>query len=256
MVDAPAYAPGTPIWVDLASPDLEASRTFYGQLFGWEALPGPPEAGGYTMFTLGGKLVAGLGPTFSPEQPPAWSTYISTADADATADAVRQAGGQVIMEPMDVLDAGRMATFIDPTGAYVGVWQPDRHRGAEVVNEPGSFCWNELNTRNVEAAKPFYSRVFGWESDTNPMPNGESYTEWKIDGKSIAGGFQMTEQIPDYVPPHWLTYFTVPDCGAAVARIQELGGSVAVPPTDIGFGHFAVAADPQGAVFAVMAFKQ
>jgi predicted enzyme related to lactoylglutathione lyase len=203
------------------------------------------------MFLLNGKMVAGLGPLMSPDQPPAWSTYIATDDADDTARRVREAGGQVIVEPMDVLDAGRMAVFVDPTGAFISVWQPGQHQGADLVNEPNTFCWNELDTRNLAAAKDFYRHVFNWEGESS-----EQYTEWKLNGRSIAGAMEMGDQIPANVPPYWLTYFAVEDCGATVAKAQSLGGQVVVPSTDTPMGPFAVLSDPQGAVFAVIAMQQ
>lgn len=256
MADALNLAPGTPIWVDLASPDIDASKTFYGKLFGWEAFTVPdPEAGGYTMWSLQGKTVAAVGPIFNPQQPPAWSMYVATTDAGATARAVREAGGQVVVEPIDVMQAGRMAVFMDPAGAFFSVWQRGETRGAELVNDIGAFSWNELNTRDIDAAKPFYKAVFGWDSATNPMPNGGSYTTWKVDGRDVAGGFEMTDQIPANVPPHWLTYFSVANCDSAVTQVQELGGTVLVPPMDIDIGHFAVVTDPQGAAFAVFQAK-
>jgi predicted enzyme related to lactoylglutathione lyase len=168
MPEVTEYAPGTPSWVDLASPDPDASRRFYGGLFGWEATdPGPvEESGGYRMLQRDGRNVAGLGPTQAEGQPAVWTTYVSTDDADAIAARVREAGGQVIMEPFDVLGAGRMAVFADPTGAFISVWQPQSHHGADVVDEPGTLCWNELATRDVDAAKRFYAAVFAWQGDT------------------------------------------------------------------------------------------
>jgi predicted enzyme related to lactoylglutathione lyase len=250
------FAPGTPSWVDLGSPDLEASKAFYSQLFGWETeTPPVPEAGGYTLFKYKGKQVAGLGPLQNPDQPPAWTTYISTDDANATSQRVREAGGQVVMEPMTVMEEGRMAIFIDPTGAAFAVWQPNRHHGAELVNEPGSFGWNELATRDLQAAKDFYAKVFGWGADTSAGPEG-SYTEWKLNGKSIGGAMEINEQFPPNVPPHWLTYFVVEDADATAKKAEELGGKVYVPPRDIEPGRFAVLSDPQGAAFAIFAAKR
>src|SRR5947209_880597 len=127
MTDAPTYAPGTPMWVDLGTGDLEGARAFYGGLFGWDVMDLGPDAGGYGFFMREGNMVGGMGPLQDPQQPPAWSIYIATADADATAEAVRAAGGQVIVEPMDVMDAGRMAIFMDAGGAAFGVWQPQQH---------------------------------------------------------------------------------------------------------------------------------
>ena len=133
-------------------------REFYAALFGWEIREPLPEAGGYRMAELRGKPVAGIGPQMQPGMPPAWATYIATADADATAKAVAAAGGRTLMPPMDVLDAGRMAVFADPAGAVFGVWQPRAHQGAGIVNEPDTLCWNELASRDADAVIPFYSR--------------------------------------------------------------------------------------------------
>jgi len=254
MTETTQYAPGTPSWVDLGSPDLDASRAFYGKLFGWDAQVAPePEAGGYTMFLLDGKAVAGLGPLMHPDQPPAWTTYVSVGDVDATIAKVRESGGAVVLEPMSVLRAGRMAIFTDPTGAFLSIWEPGEHGGAEVVNQPNSLSWNELATRDIATAKAFYQKVFGWESVTHPMEMIGSYTEFQLSGRSIAGGMEMTNQFPPQVPPHWLPYFTVEDCDAAVSKARELGGRVAAGPMDIPQGRFAVISDPQGATFAIIA---
>jgi uncharacterized protein len=245
------HAPGTPIWVDLSSPDTAASARFYGDLFGWTSDEPDPQAGGYRMLRSGGRMVAGLGPIMNPGQPPAWMTYLKVTDADATSSAAEAAGGRVLMAPMDVMDAGRMAILQDPTGAVIGLWQPGQHRGAELFNQPVSVSWNELATRDVEGAKRFYSRVFGWEPDTQGEP-GQEYTEWKLGGKSVGGMMAMQDRVPAAVPPHWLTYFAVDDSAAAVAKATELGGQVMVPPMTIPQGTFAVLADPQGAAFAVI----
>jgi predicted enzyme related to lactoylglutathione lyase len=248
------YAPGTPMWVDLASPDLEASRSFYGSLFGWDAFVTPdPEAGGYTIFLQNGKEVAGLGPQFHPDQPSAWATYVCTADADATAQKVQEAGGQVVVPPMDVMDQGRMAVFVDSTGAHFCVWQPRKHQGAQLVNQPYGFTWNELATRDIDGAKSFYGQVFGWTEQTHVMEGAPPYTEWKLNERSIAGAMPMDDRNPPAVPPHWLTYFAVENTDQTVAKVQELGGTVLVPPMDIPQGRFAVLADNHGANFAVIA---
>ena len=155
----PAYAPGTPSWVELSSPDADVAATFYGELMGWTATePGPvEETGGYRMFQQGDKNIGGLMGHMRPGQPTVWSTYISVADADATADKVTAEGGTAVVTPMDVMDIGRMAFFSDPTGAVFGVWQPKTFGGADLVNEPNSLCWNEILTRDADAAKAFYT---------------------------------------------------------------------------------------------------
>ena len=252
MPEITKYAPGTPSWVDLSSPDVEASVTFYSALFGWSAETDPdPEAGGYTMLRLDDRAVAGLFPLQDENQPPAWSTYVTVDDADATAKAVEGAGGAVIAPPFDVLDSGRMAILVDPTGAFFSIWQPKANIGAELVNEPVSLCWNELNTRDLDGAKAFYRKVFGWEGATDDN-DGMTYTEWRLDGAGIGGMLEISDQVPAEVPASWLAYFAVDDTDATVAKAGELGGSVVVPPTDIPPGRFALLSDPHGAHFAVI----
>ena len=252
----PTFAPGTPIWVDLGTPDLEASTHFYTQLFGWQAEDMGEQVGHYTMLRQGGKAVAAIGPLMSPGQPTAWTTYVSTTNAEETAKKVTEAGGKVLSPPMQVMEEGSMAVFADPTGAAFAVWQPGKMTGAELVNKPNSLGWNELATRDMAAATAFYTQVFPWTAKTSDMPDGGKYTEWLIDGKSIGGGMTMGSMYPDSVPAHWMAYFVVADADETVKKAQELGGSVISPATGIPQGRMAVLTDPQSAVFAIIALSQ
>ena len=251
MAERQRYEPGTPSWVDIGT-DVDAARPFYGALFGWTSQDAGPveETGGYGMFRKDDKVVAGYGPKQTPG-PPFWSTYVSVADADKTAAAVKNAGGTALVEPMDVMTAGRMAVFLDHQGAPFSIWQPGEHIGAQLVNEPGTFSWNELNSRDIPGSLDFYTTVFGWDTETHQMPMG-SYTEFKLDGRSIAGAIDMTGRVPDQVPAHWMVYFSVDDCDASVAKVKDLGGTLVVGPFDLPVGRFAVVQDPQGAHFAVI----
>lgn len=254
MPERTSYEPGTPSWVDLSTPDPAGAKRFYGELFGWDAQDAGPveETGGYAMFLLDGKPVAGVGPTQGEGQPPAWSTYVATDDADAVAERARAAGAQVLMEPMDVMDAGRLAFFAHPAGGTIGVWQAGRHTGAAVVNEPGTVTWNELQTRDTEAGKRFGEAVFGWTANDADM-NGFTYTVFNLGDRGIAGMVAMPPGVPDEVPAFWLTYFAVEDADDALRRITELGGAVTTPVTELeGVGRFATGTDPQGAHFAVI----
>jgi predicted enzyme related to lactoylglutathione lyase len=244
------YEPGVPCWVDVGEPDPQQAADFYGALFGWHAPPGPEESGGYRVAMVGDAAVAGIGPQQNPG-PPVWTTYVAVERADAAAEQVTAHGGQVLVPPMDVLTAGRMAVFLDPVGAAFSVWQPDEHPGAELVNEPGAWSWSELITTDVPASKAFYGAVFGWDSETHGEGPG-AYTEWKVGGRSIGGMMQKPPMMPAEVPPHWAVYFSVADTEAAVAHVQELGGSLVMPPMDVEPGRFAVVSDPAGAVFNVI----
>lgn len=249
-MDMSSYPPGTPSWVDLSTTDPNAAAEFYGALFGWDVQQSLPEAGGYRMAELRGKPVAGLGPQMQQGLPPMWTMYVATADADATAKAVTDAGGQTFVPPMDVLDVGRMAVFADPAGAAFAVWQPAKHQGAGIVNEPNTLCWNELASRQPGAVIPFYRDVFGWEANTQDM-GGMPYTEWLLGGQSIAGMMPM-DSFPPEVPSYWGLYFAVEDVDASAAQVPELGGAVHQPPMDIPVGRFALVADPQGAMFSII----
>jgi predicted enzyme related to lactoylglutathione lyase len=256
MPERKSYSPGTPSWIDLLARSRADAKAFYGDLFGWtfEDVTDPEGTVVYTQCFSDGHNVCGLGemPAEMAEggTPPFWTTYVATDDADATAAAVETAGGSVMAPTMQIFDAGRMAMFTDPTGASFAVWEPGTHPGAALVNEPVALAWNELDTRDPDRAVQFYGELFGWEAETHtePMP----YTEWHLDGEPIGGMMPMPAEVPPQVPSYWLTYFAVADTDATVARLQELGGTVMVPPTAIPTGRFSVLADPAGATFAVI----
>ena len=250
-----AHAPGTFCWTDLAAPDMPAATAFYTGLFGWTSEPAggdSEDTRGYTFFRLDGRLVAGYGPP-GPGEPPSWRPYVAVESADDTAARVREAGGQVMLDPMDVMDQGRTTVFVDPAGAVCCAWQPKAHEGAEVTSEPGGLGWLEHTTRDREGAKRFYGAVFGWEvKDVD-----EGYEIWTLDGTEVAGLTTM-EHHPPEMPPHWLVNFTVEDVDAVTTRAGELGGGVRVPPTTVSPPdrddiRFAVLADPNGAPFGVFA---
>jgi len=248
------YEDGVPNWVDLGTSDIDKAAACYTALFGWDVVDAGPDAGGYRIAHLRGKPVAGLGPQMNPG-PPMWTTYIKVSDADAITEKVGALGGKVLMPPMDVFDMGRMAVFMDPTGAAFSIWQPIKFPGSAIVNETGTFAWNELITTDVDAAKAFYSALFGWQPETHQM-GPMSYTEWKIGGRSVGGMMAKMPDMPAQMPSLWTVYFLVNDCDAAAAKVKELGGNVMREPMDIEPGRFAVLADPTGAVFCVMKLKE
>jgi predicted enzyme related to lactoylglutathione lyase len=249
------YVTGAPNWVDLGTPDIDGAASFYSALFGWRFRPGPPEAGGYGFFELDGRTAA-AGMQNPPEQgPPSWNVYFQTPDADATAKAAEQAHGAVRMQPMDVMDQGRMAILADKAGVPFGIWQPGRNKGLDVVQEPGSLCWLELYTPDQPAAAFFYNAVLGLETYGVDFPGG-TYTTINPAGATedaMFGGIVPLADAPGETEPYWLAYFEVTDTDAVVAKAQELGGTVRMPATDMeGVGRVAKLADPYGARFAVI----
>jgi predicted enzyme related to lactoylglutathione lyase len=242
------HTPGTFSWVDLTTSDASSAKEFYGGLFGWEfednEIPG--DGGVYTMCKVGGQNVAAISPA-TDQFPPHWNSYVTVASADDTAAQAKERGANVIEEPFDVMEAGRMALFTDPTGAMLCVWEPRDAIGAQRVNEPGCLTWNELHTPDPAKAAEFYSGLFGWS--TEEMDTGEgnpSYTMIK-NGERSNGGV-MDAQPGE--PPHWVPYFLVESRDDAGTKAKELGGQDWAR-IDMEQGKIAILSDPQGAPFAV-----
>jgi predicted enzyme related to lactoylglutathione lyase len=272
------FIPGVPCWVDASEPDPEAAVGFYSGLFGWafeDAMP-PGSDGKYFIARLRGADVAAVGSIPEAAPPTAmWNTYIWVDSADETASEVRDAGGGVVAEPFDVLDAIRMAVFTDPEGSAFCAFQAREHKGAQIVNEPGSLNFNDLNTRDVEGARSFYGSVFGWQ--TLGLEGG--FQAWTLPGygdhlerdnpdlrkrmaeadapegfeDAVASIVPIPGDQPD-TPAHWGVTFAVDDADAVAAKATELGGRVIVPPFDAPWVRMTVIRDPQGAAFTASKF--
>jgi predicted enzyme related to lactoylglutathione lyase len=269
------YPPGVPCWVDTAQPDPEAAATFYSGLFGWEFEDRMPadSPGRYFVARLGGFDVAGVGS--QPEElpsTPTWNTYVWVDSADETTANATAAGGQAVIEPFDVLDAGRMAMLADPEGATFCVWQAKAHKGAALVNEPGTWNFSELNTRDPEGAAAFYGAVFGWEATSFDTGGAGDFTMFRRPGygehlmerdpdlrdrqatDSAPPGFEdaVAWLVPitgEHTPPRWSITFAVDDADAAAEKAAALGGQVLAPPFNAPWVRMTVLSDPQGATF-------
>jgi predicted enzyme related to lactoylglutathione lyase len=273
MPERDGYIPGVPCWIDTSQPDPEAAVDFYKALFGWEfedVMP-PGSEGKYFSARLRGGDVAAVGSLPEGAPPMAmWNTYVWVDSADETASKVRHAGGSVVMEPFDVMSAGRMGVFADPEGAVFSVWQPNEHRGARIVNEHGSLNFNDLHTRDPEGAKSFYGSVFGWETLSvdggfqawtlpgyaEHLEKGDPGLRERMAGAGAPEGFAdvvaslvpIPDDQPD-TPAHWGVTFAVDDADAIAQKASDLGGKVVVPPMDAPWVRLTVIADPQGAMF-------
>jgi predicted enzyme related to lactoylglutathione lyase len=278
MLERDGYLPGVPCWVDTSQPDPEAAVAFYSGLFGWdlEDVMPPGSPGKYFMARLRGGDVAAIGSQPEGGPPTAvWNTYIWVESADDAASKVLDAGGRVVMDPFDVMDAGRMAVLSDPEGAAFCLWQAKEHTGARIVNEPGSLNFNSLNTRDVEGAKSFYGSMFGWE--TLGLEGGAAM--WRLPGygefleqsdpglrermaesgapagfEDVVAALNTIADDPPEVPAHWSVTFAVDDADATAERAAELGGRVVVPPFDAPWVRMTIITDPQGATFTASKF--
>jgi predicted enzyme related to lactoylglutathione lyase len=287
-----ACAEGVPCWVDAMLPDVAAGRRFYGELFGWTFDEGAAGYRPYTWARLGGKDVAALVPKSDGRMPTVWNVYLATGDAAAATARIREAGGRVIVAPRWIGDLGVMATAADPGGAVFGLWQTGSHPGFARRGIPGTYGWTEVHTREPRVVDAFYRTVFGYEARPGPhrapepgvkgpgtegpgtegpgvegpgvegsgpgakhpagvllwSPRGEP----AVPGHAVAGRVVIGERHPAELPAHFLTYFVVADCDHALRTAQRLGGRVLNGPEDTPYGRFAVLADNQGAVLAVI----
>ena len=270
------YIPGVPCWVDTTQPDPDDAAAFYRGLFGWDFEETTPAGlgGKYLIARVRGGDVAAV--SSQPEGAPSqavWNTYIWVESADAAAAKARAAGGSVLSEPFDVTDAGRVAVLADPEGAVFCVWQAREHKGARIVNEPGSLNFNILNTRDPVAAKRFYGAVFGWTTldlgagEFWVLPGYGDYLETLTPGvreRTAELGAAGFEDVVAAIAPiagddpdssaHWGVTFSTGDADATAAKAAELGGTVVAPPIDAPYSRMTVLEDPQGARFSATAF--
>jgi predicted enzyme related to lactoylglutathione lyase len=248
MGERTSHAPGTFSWTDLATTDPDDAKRFYTGLFGWDYEDLPiPDDGVYTMLRKDGKEVAAL--SQAPEGVPTfWGSYVTVESADSTATKATDLGGTIVAGPFDVMEAGRMVTIQDPTGAMFSAWEAHCNIGASLVNVPGALTLNQLSTPDVETAERFYTELFGWRTE---KVSGGDMPYWGIYlGDRVNGGMMPVD--PDGgVPPHWLTYFGSADVDADAGKAGELGGQVMLPPMDVPGGRIAVVRDPQGAMFGL-----
>lgn len=254
MPNVDKHAPGSFCWIELATTDQNAAKQFYTSLFGWtvEDFPMGPE-GSYSMFSLQGRT-AGAAYTLRADDrqqgvPPHWMLYIDTDDADDSVQRTVSAGGKALSPAFDVMTFGRMAALQDPTGAIFSVWQPKSHIGTGITGVDGTLCWADLMTGDAEAAKKFYSAVFGWQLTPGEKdPSGYLHIK---NGEQYIGGVPPGALRPG-MHAHWLAYFLVSDCDASTTKATQLGAKVYMPPTSMeGVGRWSVIADPQGAVLAL-----
>jgi predicted enzyme related to lactoylglutathione lyase len=242
-------AHGAFTWIDLVTPDLEAAKKFYQQLFGWEYLDTGEDFGHYHFALSQGRNAAGLNQLQPDSQTPSlWTLYFASDDAAADVARVKALGGQVYLEPMTVGDSGIMAVCADSTGAAFGLWQAINHIGASVEGEHGGIAWSEVAARDAAAACDFYGKLFGL---TAHKMEGQEYFIMQRGEEMLFGVMQMDEQWGD-LPPHWMGYFAIDNTDAAVERVISGGGKVIVPAFDTPYGRIAVIADPYGAVFSIV----
>lgn len=245
---------GAPNWVDLSTPNVESAIQFYRQLLGWDVERSETPTGPYFIASAEGQQVAGMmqaGPDLE-GMPPMWTVFFNVDDVDKMASHVTDAGGSVLEEPFDIPEA-RIAVVADPTGAMFGLFGGPEIEGTWLTRRTGGACWVETMNRDPATAESFYASIFDWkaESETDEY---HTYTTFRLDGYPVAGMMRMPDNLGPEVSAHWGVYFVVDDCEAAVADAVKLGGQVLRPTAAVEFGQFAVLADPQGAVFQVMAF--
>jgi uncharacterized protein len=244
---------GEPCWIDLSTTDPDASRSFYGDLFGWTSEDAGEQFGHYINFAKDGRPVAGgMRNDGSAGMPDAWTVYLATDDTAKVAEAAESGGGQVHMPPMDVMDLGTMALIADPGGAAIGVWKPGTFNGFGMVAEPGAPAWFELMTRDYDASVAFYRDVFRWNTHTVGDTEEFRYTTCGEGDAMAAGIMDATGFLPEGVPAHWSVYFGTADTDASLARVVELGGAVVDPATDTPYGRLATASDVTGARFKLV----
>ncbi|MEU0219719.1 VOC family protein [Streptomyces sp. NPDC006265] len=243
---------GTPCWADAMFGDLEGAKSFYGEVLGWTFAEASAEFGNYTEAYANGKAVAAVVPPMPGQEGLSqWCLYFASQDAAATAARIRDHGGEVLMDPMQVADFGTMCLARDPGGVVFGVWQAGTHEGFQARGEPGAYTWAEVFTREPDKSDAFFPGVFSYRQ--RDMQDGETdFRIYDLGERSVLGRMTMGEEFPPEVQPYVNVYFTVEDCDEAVAKATKLGGVLRFGPMTTPFGRFAAISDPQGANFSVI----
>jgi len=244
------FAAGTPSWVDLATSDGEASKRFYGGLFGWTFTDLGEDFGNYINAYSDGHHVAGIAP--NPSElgvPDRWNTYLESPDIQATVAKAAEAGATILAPPIAVGILGSMSVMLDPAGGIFGAWQSGTHLGFAKYNEPGSVTWNEFHSKNFQVSTEFYATVFGWGIDKMSDTDEFRYYLATVNGQAVAGLMDSAKFLPEFVPSHWAVYFSTDNADAAVAKVPRLGGTVLRAPEDTPLGRMAEIADATGATF-------
>jgi predicted enzyme related to lactoylglutathione lyase len=248
------YQHGQFSWADYHADDLAQARDFYAGLFGWKPdTRDSPGGSGYVVFRRGGKSVAGMGDltgaTKPRSMPPVWNHYVHVNHIEGVVKAAVDAGGHVVLEPTAILAAGQVAGIADPSGGTTYLWQAGSHTGADLRDNVGAAAWNELLTHDVDGARDFYGKVFGWQF--KKVSGRATRTLFCTVNGKINGS--LTDMGNDWgdSPPHWLLYIRVADVSQSAARAKELGGRVCVEPADTPFGRAAIVNDSRGAMFGL-----
>jgi len=256
------YAHGMFCWNEIGTRDATSAKTFYSGLFGWgtKEIPMPGDGGStYILLQRAGEDIAGIfqmdGPMFE-GVPPHWMAYVWADDVDATAAKTKELGGSVKAEPFDVPGVGRMAVCQDPTGAMFSLFHGTDHPGSSSATGPGTFCWWELSTRDLDAAGKFYTSLFQWKTKVGTAGPGE-YHEVSLEGQKQFGGMRAMDKSWGDVPSHWGLYIEVEDIEACTAKAQELGGKLMMPVVDMPrVGRFTTIIDPTGAAISVIQLRR
>jgi predicted enzyme related to lactoylglutathione lyase len=250
-------APGNFCWINLMTPEPAVARDFFAAVLGWTYTELPGMGHGVKA---GGLDIGGLFDVVSARtpngMPPMIGVMIKAANADATGEQVRSAGGRA--EPaFDIMAAGRMAVCHDPNGAEFDVWQSKQMQGISAdTRGHGVPSWFETITTDLDRATAFYTKVFGWTAEVATMP-GMTYTTFKLGAEPIAGMMQIAPSMGADVHPHWGTYFCARDVDVAARDAAKLGATIFIPPHPIpNVGRFAGLISPQGVRFYVIQYSR
>ncbi|WNG81170.1 VOC family protein [Mycobacterium sp. ITM-2016-00316] len=247
---------GAPCWIDLSTSEIGRAQQFYGAVFGWTFESAGPEYGGYVSAFVDGVQVAGLMPN-DPQwnMPDRWNTYLHTADADATIEAITAAGGFSCGGAMDIPAKGRMAMVCDPTGGMIGLWQPTEHLGFEATGVAGAPVWHQLTTRDFAETLDFYRAVFGWQAQVEADSDEFRYSTVVFDGEQRIGVMDGGAFMAADEPSNWFFFLGAEDVDKAQQLIVDNGGSITRPAEDTPYGRLASVADPTGAGFSLSSLQ-
>jgi hypothetical protein len=246
---------GKMVLLELVTPDLAATKRFYGALFGWTFRDIAGGATEYAEASLDGRPVAGLLQRPLPpgeRRQPAWLSFFSVTDVDKAAALAAQHGAKLLFGPRSFPDRGREAVLADPQGAVFALLASSSGDPPDFLAAPGEWIWSSLITRDPDAAAAFYQTLFDDDVFELPARDGARHLLLASHSYARASVNSLPAATPD-ARPYWLNYLRVEDTAKTAEKVVALGGRVLVQPwVDRHGGKVAVVADPLGASFGLL----
>jgi predicted enzyme related to lactoylglutathione lyase len=244
------------VWYDLFTHDLQATSTFYQELFGWTFTDTASSNKRVKTINRDGVPIANVvetDPLKNNDNESVWLGYVSVPDVDKAAELVILHKGTIYTKPKELLNRGRIAVVIDGQGAILGLVNSPSGDPPDQTDRQNNFIGSELWTTDLDKAIAFYAVLAGYELEVVEVGTGIKYHLLTRDSIPRAGVVKISW---DDVKPNWIPYIAVKDVLQTIAQTEKFGGRLLIKPSEeMRNNPLAIIADPSGAVFGIQQIR-